>query len=788
MIPELLAPAGNIEILKAAAMSGADAVYFGGDLYGARAFAGNLSHDEVLEAISFLHTHGKKAYLTVNTLLKNREIEEGLFSYLRDFYEAGLDAVLVQDLGVLSFLRGCFPDLTIHASTQMCVSSPYGYEFLKKLGVARAVPARELSIDEIRTLSAVPGIETEVFVHGAMCVCYSGRCYLSGLIGGRSANRGRCGQPCRLPYTGTVDGEKAKLPGGGKYPVSMKDLYGLPLLQELCRAGVDSLKIEGRMKSKEYVTGVVSVYRKYLDLLAEEWAASEETSNSSEKKAGKEDAAFSFEPADMDYLRALGNRGNFAHVYYEKNNSPEMISFSDSSFHSDPAALAMARAASGPSEGSFVAEMKPVGPSVNMAFTARAGSPMQLSASAAASEGRVFSVTVTGDLVESAAKKATSEAEVREKLSKLGGTGFAAGTIAVELGDNVFLPMSKVNSLRREAVERLQEEMKPAAEKKKPVCPPEDFFARTEETLQGLKDTLQNKSGKAKQTEGRAAVQSANNEGLPELYISIMNLDQLSGLDTLEEPVSLIIPAFLLIKDGAVELLQAQKAKGRKVCLSLPYVFRKRLLPFEKELKERADRVGIDEYFVSQVDSLQYLLDAGIPVQKITGDNDLYVFNRAALAFYAGLGIRRYSAPFELNGGELSHLLPEAGILTLYGRTPIMKMANCLLKNTGRCEEKKLREKDSHSLSYIDRKGASVPVVRDCMNCINILYNSVPMILFGDLTQIGKAGYSGYRLDFTTETAEEVRDILSAFQKALFGEKEPLPGAHTRGHYKRGVE
>ncbi len=188
------------------------------------------------------------------------------------------------------------------------------------------------------------------------------------------------------------------------------------------------------------------------------------------------------------------------------------------------------------------------------------------------------------------------------------------------------------------------------------------------------------------------------------------------------------------------------------------------------------------------MDSLQYLLDAGIPAEKITGENDLYVFNRAALSFYAGLGIQRYSAPFELNGGELSHLLPEAGILTLYGRTPVMKMANCLLKNTGKCEEKKLREKDSHSLSYIDRKGASVPVIRDCMNCINILYNSVPTVLFGDLTEIGKAGYSGYRLDFTTETAEEVRDILSAFQKALSGEKEHLPGAHTRGHYKRGVE
>lgn len=769
MIPELLAPAGNIEILKAAALSGADAVYFGGDLYGARAFAGNLSHDEVLEAVEFLHTHGKKAYLTVNTLLKNREIEEGLFSYLRDFYEAGLDAVLVQDVGVLSFLKSCFPELTIHASTQMCISSPFGYEFLKNLGVARAVPARELSLDEIRTLSAVSGIETEVFVHGAMCVCYSGRCYLSGMIGGRSANRGRCGQPCRLPYEGYIDNNKTRLPGGGKYPISMKDLCGLPVLKELCESGVDSLKIEGRMKSKEYVTGVVSVYRKYLDLLAED-----------------PDRNFVLDQADLDFLRALGNRGNFAHVYYTKNNGPEMISFADSSFHSDPAALAQARTASGPQNGSSVTETVPVVSSVNLVFSAESGQPMRLSATSVAEDGQEISIAVTGDIVEAASKKATTEAEVLEKLGKLGGTGFSAGDIEIHLGDNVFLPMSKVNALRREAVEMLQDQLQKkmtpdrVKPEEKPLGSPNTFSSHVDSVL---------KEGRKR----APAFQSAGEDGKSpaagqDLYISVTDLAQLDGLKNSNQLFSIIVPAFLLIKDGAVELLQEQKAKGRKVFLSLPYVFRKRLLPFEKELKERADSVGIDSYFVSQADSLQYLLSAGIPAENIIADNDLYVFNRADLAFYMGLGIRRYSAPFELNGGELSHLLPSAGILTIYGRTPVMKMANCLLKNTGKCEEGLLREASRHNLSYTDRKGASVPVVRDCMNCINILYNSVPTVLFGDLPQICREGYGAYRLDFTTETAEEVCEVLSAFEKALAGEKADLPGSHTRGHYKRGVE
>lgn len=768
-IPELLAPAGNFEILKAAADAGADAVYFGGEVYGARAFAGNLSRTEVLEAIEYLHSLGKKAYLTVNTLLKNREIEEGLFSYLRDFYEAGLDAVLIQDWGVLSFVKAAFPDLTCHASTQMCVSSPCGYEFLKAHGIARAVPARELSLDEIRALCAVPGIETEVFVHGAMCVCYSGRCYLSGMIGGRSANRGRCGQPCRLPYEGYIDNKKAGLPDSGRYPISMKDLCGLPVLKELCETGVDSLKIEGRMKAKEYVEGVVSVYRKYLDCLAE-----------------NQDGPFSVEPSDMDFLRALGNRGNFAHTYYRKKNGAEMISFSDSSFHSDRTALAPARAASSPAKMQAAADIP-----VDFTFSAAAGEPMRLAASAVLPGGdRIFAGAVS-DIVEAAEKKATTEDEVRDKLVKLGGTGFVPGEISITLDENIFLPMSRVNALRREVVEKLKvsagepsrcapacahpamstELQSPRA--RKPACPPEGFFSKTEEALRRLKEETRF---------------SASFGDGPDLYISVMDLGQLSGLCSLKRPVNLIIPAFLFLKEEAVELLSAEKAKGLKVCLSLPYVFRKRLLPFEKELEEKAKKTGVDGYFVSQVDSLQYLLDKGISAEDIFGDNDLYVFNRPAMAFYADMGIRRFSAPFELNGGELSHLLPEASILTVYGRVPVMKTANCLLKNTGKCEEGLLRKADRHTLSYTDRKGASVPVVRDCMNCINVMYNSVPSSLLSDLPEIGKALYGGYRLDFTTETGDEIREILSVFEKTYVGERASLPGERTRGHYKRGVE
>ena len=229
-IPELLAPAGNIEILKQAALYGADAIYFGGELFSARAYAGNLDSDEILSAIRFLHLRQKKAYLTVNTLLKSREIEGRLFSFLKPFYEEGLDAVLVQDMGVFSLIRDCFPNLPIHISTQCSVTSEYGARFFKSLGAERVVLSRELSLDEIKTIIEKSDIETEVFVHGALCVSYSGRCMMSSMIGGRSANRGRCAGACRNPYSVEIDGKKIE--SFGDYPLSMRDLSGLPRSEE----------------------------------------------------------------------------------------------------------------------------------------------------------------------------------------------------------------------------------------------------------------------------------------------------------------------------------------------------------------------------------------------------------------------------------------------------------------------------------------------------------------------------------------------------------------------------
>lgn len=254
---ELLAPAGNAEAFYGAVHAGADAIYLGGNRFGARAYAENFSEDELVDCIRYAHLLGRKVYLTVNTLVKESEFSE-LYEYLMPYYRAGLDGVIIQDMGVFAFIRDAFPQMELHGSTQMTITGEYGAEFLKKQGACRVVPARELSLEEIRRIKEVTGMEIECFIHGAMCYCYSGQCLFSSILGGRSGNRGRCAQPCRLPYT--VGGNRREC-----YPLSLKDMCTIENIPELIDAGIDSFKIEGRMKKPEYAAGVTAVYRKYID-------------------------------------------------------------------------------------------------------------------------------------------------------------------------------------------------------------------------------------------------------------------------------------------------------------------------------------------------------------------------------------------------------------------------------------------------------------------------------------------------------------------------------------------
>ena len=311
---ELLAPAGSFDSLKAAVAAGADAIYMGGSRFGARAYAQNAAGQEMVEAIRYAHLHGCRLYMTVNTLFKEKELEE-LRDYMKPYYEAGLDGVIVQDLGALQVMKQAFPGMELHASTQMTVTSVYSAKMLKEMGCCRVVPARELSLEEISRIYKETGMDIETFVHGALCYCYSGQCLMSSLIGGRSGNRGRCAQPCRLPYRvwegGKAEG-KSLNKENQKFVLSLKDLCTLDILPNILEAGVYSLKIEGRMKSPRYTAGVVRIYRKYLDMY---------------EAYGRDE--YYVDPEDKKELLDLFDRGGFTSGYYEKHNGKDMVALKE---------------------------------------------------------------------------------------------------------------------------------------------------------------------------------------------------------------------------------------------------------------------------------------------------------------------------------------------------------------------------------------------------------------------------------------------------------------------------
>lgn len=398
---ELLAPAGSLEILKGVIESGADAVYVGGSMFGARAYANNFTEEELLEAIDFAHLRGVKVYLTVNTLIKNSEFSK-LYDYLLPYYKRGLDAVIVQDLGVVKAIHEYFPSMELHTSTQMTVTGADGVRFLSQFGVTRVVMAREVSLAEMKRIHEETGMELEAFVHGALCYSYSGQCLFSSILGGRSGNRGRCVQPCRLPYT--VEGKK------DEYILSLKDMCGIKALDKLHDAGVYSLKIEGRMKQLEYACGVVKYYRSYID---------------------------SMKPvtdADYDRIKALGNRCGFTDRYYFDHNGSDMVTYVKPNFVSNAAE---------PSP-----EKRKL--SIEGELVLREGEPGSLTV-------KRGDVTYKASIepVSAALKAPLDKKAAIDRINKTGDTDFEFSHIKAQIGENVFVPNGALNKLRRDAISGL---------------------------------------------------------------------------------------------------------------------------------------------------------------------------------------------------------------------------------------------------------------------------------------------------------------------------------------------
>ncbi|NBK92734.1 U32 family peptidase [bacterium 1XD21-13] len=749
---ELLAPAGSFDSLRAAVGAGADAVYLGGSRFGARAYADNFGEQELCHAIDYAHLHGCDIYLTVNTLLKDRELEE-LGTYLKPYYECGLDAVIVQDFGVLSYIREFFPDLPVHASTQMTILGAGGAAFLRELGAARIVTARELSLEEIRQIHSQVDIEIESFVHGALCYCYSGQCLFSSMLGGRSGNRGRCAQPCRLPYE-LHDGGRVWSRRGETYLLSPKDMCTIELLPEILEAGVCSLKIEGRMKRPEYTAGVVRIYRKYLDHYLE---------------YGKQSYQVSEE--DLNELKMLYNRGGFSRGYYQVRNGRELMSLTRPGHFSENG-----RGGSGPANPKGQKELrekrayealldklkreyvdKEKKEKIKGVFRISTVKPTELVVTW--KESRVI---VSGAPAQLPQNQPMDKKAIVKQLQKTGDFPFVFEELLVEGEERVFLPVRQLNLMRREALARLRE-----------VCLEAGRRPRLMEPLDGQGLTF----SEQKRVPEKRSVRK------PSLHVQIENPETLKTALAFPE-VSLISIASGQVEPGRLkEYAQLCHQKGKSCALVLPAIFRSREWEEFRKWKGLLEEAGLDAVIVKNLEELAFLKELRVSIPVIL-DHNLYTFNRRALAFWKQRGILFDTLPLELNERELALRGCEESEMLVYGYLPLMVTAGCLHKTLKACRGQ--REK----LYLVDRYKKEFPVVNECRWCYNVIYNCEPLSLLGNKKEVEHIAPKSIRISFTVEKPAQIQNILKQYVEVFFQNKEARApeGSFTRGHLKRGVE
>ena len=666
-----------------------------------------------MQAIEYVHIHGRKIYMTVNTLLKDRELNE-LYAYLLPYYKAGLDGVIVQDIGAVKFIGEYFPEMPVHASTQMTITNTLGADFLKRYGITRVVPARELSLKEIRDMKKQTGLEMECFVHGALCYCYSGQCLLSSMIGGRSGNRGQCAQPCRLPYQTE-----------GKKPpdlMSLKDLCTIDILPELIDAGIDSFKIEGRMKQPEYVYTVVKMYRKYADQYLKL------------QKEGKGKSSYHVSEADKRELLATYQRRGYCEGYYYQHNGKDMVS--------------LKRPKNG-RDGS--AEEKPwqdikVQEKINGILILSVGNRAKLTVSC----GDV-TVECIGQEVQAAQKQPLDPARIEKQMRKTGNTEFTFDNLEILIEGNVFLPMQALNELRREGIEELTEQIQMQYRREEAGCGMKTATAGFDSDADGVTETA----------------------GKKECCISA-SVQNKAQLDTV---VNSKIRYIYLEED-----VEFEREDGVQYFLAMPYIFRENTIKrYEKmytEIEKKYDGILIRNW-----ESYAWLKRHEYQ-KEIRSDYNLYIFNRKTKEELRRLGIARGTASVELNDRELARIGIEEQVFIAYGYQPVMISAGCIQKTSASCDGK------GGVLSISDRYQKKFAVRRYCRDCYNVMYNSAPLFLADKAEEVHALAPAELRLDFTTESSGQVKEICHAYTLAF--EKgcktEPPMQDYTRGHFKRGVK
>lgn len=690
---ELLSPAGSLDALHAAVCNGADAVYLGAEGFNARAGARNFTLDELPEAVRYCHVRGVRVYLTLNTLVTDRELPK-VAEHITAAARAGVDALIVQDLGVAALSRQIAPQLALHASTQLTVHSLEGVRELAALGFSCVVLSRELPREEIAYICRNSPVRIEVFVHGALCMCYSGQCYMSAVIGRRSGNRGQCAQPCRLPYGyGRFE---------NRYPMSLKDNCLIRYLGELARMGVASLKLEGRMKRPEYVAIVTGIYRAALD--------------------GRE-----VRSSDLSALRAAFSREGFTEGYYLGRTGPQMFGTRQPE-RPDRELLAAARAT--------YENLEPQRVPVDFYAIVAHGQNAMLAVQDA--DGHICQTQ--GAVPQDAERRALTQDELAARLSKTGGTPYAARSVRSVVDPGLTLPAAEINRMRREVLAHLS-----AVRARRPA--PQLLAYRALPPVLGT----------------RAA---------PVFTVSVLSAGQITGRLLRLKPAVLYVP---LSEVAARPDFFRSLAARQTLAVVLPRIVwdseTRRLL----DALDLAASLGIRRALTGNVGQLSLLRSRGM---EAAGDFGLNLTNSRAASELRDLGLCSLTASFELTLPQLRDLSkPLPTEMLVYGRLPLMLTENCLIRNrTGECSC------GAGPVKLIDRKGEEFRIVRDCGTCRSVVLNGKKLYLLDKREDLRRFGLWALRLSFTTENPGEIDTVLSNLN-ATFD-----PGACTRGLYYRGVE
>lgn len=734
--PEILAPAGSMEALYAAIHAGVDAVYFGGKALSARAYASNFGPEQIKEACRLLHAHRAKAYVTINTLVKTEEIK--ILEEMGDsLSQAGVDGLILQDMGAYLFFKTYFPNLALHASTQMTVHSIAGAKRLYDLGFERVVLSRELNLKEVKEIMAAVPIEVETFVHGAMCYSYSGQCQMSAAYGERSANRGRCAQPCRLPYD-----SQAKQ----GYLLSLKDQMTLYHLPNLVEAGIHSFKIEGRMKNPEYVYTTASIYRKYRDLALSQ-------------------GPYQVDQADISKMNEVFSRGQTSEGYYFVRKSANMI------FPQQPKTSQLTNQKT-LAQLSFVRQKPDPKSEVDLDFKGQLGQPIELSLQFKGDLAGLSGINMTGLVVEAAQKKAVSKTDIEKPLSQTGDTRFEIGKLEVSLADNVFIPLSQVKDLRRQVLNRAEEKY-------------QAWLAGR----QGPKDQKQNRqevSYDYQQTYRRTK------DTCPQVSVLVRTGDQLD-LALGSEADRIYIEWSFMDKQTILDILRPSlKAREKQVFLAMPHILRN---SDQKRFWQDFDQV-YQALLENQIE-LGVLARTSDYLDEVKGrqlglvlDHSMNIWNPLAYQFYED----RYRPLDICLSNEITYQARSrlgSFEMVVYGKLATMQTANCLANLDAASKDKSSNPMCSvgalETLDYItDRKGIRLGYHRNCKTCSNTIFNSIPLFLADQETDYAHC----LRFELLDERAEEVAMILDMIwaikNKEIVGHN-PFSN-FTRGHFHKGVE